>query len=848
MLRAAWKTALAHKTRLALTSLAVVMGVALVAGTLVLTDSLEQEFQGILAQTAGGSDLSVRPAVDETSAATADGLPADLVERTEAVEGVALADPVVRGTAQLIDRAGEPIGEPIGGGGMPALGENAPAQEGMRGLELREGRFPEAAGEVAVDAKIAGSEELALGDTVRYVTTGRGQEAELVGIFGYRSADSLPTTTLTLFDPSTAAEEFSPDGTVDRIDVLVESGADADEVAGRVTAALGDGYEVVTAQQALDEDFAGLGEGLAFISPALLAFGAIALFVGSFIIFNAFSMIVAQRTREIALLRAVGASRVQTFGSIIVEAGVTGLIGGFVGVGAGFGVAVGLRRLLGLFGVDLPDGALALAPRTVVVGVAVGFFVTLLAALLPAVRATRVAPIVALTQVASSRGVTSRTRLIGGGLLALAGLGALANGLLAGGGPVAVVAGAVGTFLGMALLAPVVARPLVWVIGAPIAKAFGLIGHLARENAQRSPARTASMASALMIGLGLVAAVSVVASSLHASFQATLDEVFLMDYRVEPATFAGDPAEVGISRDLQSEIEALPEVGAAGPEQVGFFTFGGTQDAVLAVDAGTVGSFYAFEMVEGSFDTLAGGGIAVSELTAERQGWEIGDAIAADVPSGTVDWEIVGLFDGEAFDANFITDNATFDGLYGRDHVNRLAVTLAAGVTPTDAEPALAAVVEGYPTARLLDNAALGEELSAAVDQLFALVTVLLLLSVLVALFGIVNTLALAVLERTRELGLLRAVGMTRAQVRAMVRWESVMVSVLGGVFGIVVGLAFGWIVGTALAEFGVTQIVVPFAWLAAGLLVAGLAGVLAGVVPARRASRVDVLTAISGE
>lgn len=849
MWRASFKSAIAHKVRLALTSVAVILGVGLVAGTFVLTDSLGRELQAVLAETAGGADLSVRPADAEGEGLSdSPGVETRLVDTVAAVEGVRVADPVVRGTAQLIDRDGQPIGEPLGGGGVPAIGANAPAEEGMRGLELREGRLPERPGEVAVDSDVADSAGFELGDTVRYVTTGAAQEAELVGVVGYGSAGSLAGTTLTLLDRETALEEFGSEGKVDRIDVRLEEGEDVDAAADRVASAVGGDHDVVTAQQALDEDFSGLGEGLGVLEPALLGFGAISLFVGAFIIFNAFSIIVAQRTREIALLRAVGASRWQTFTSIVAEAGLTGVVGGVVGLGAGLGIAVGLRQLLGLFGVDLPDGRLGLEPRTVALAIALGVVVTVAAAFVPAIRATRVPPVVALDEVAGARGRSSRGRWFAGVPLTVAGFAALVAGLLADAGAVAAVAGAVATFLGVTLLAPLFTRPLVSLISWPIVRAVGWTGRLARENAIRNPRRTAAMASALMIGLGLVTAVSVVASSLHASFEETLDEVFLMDFRVEPTTLAGDPAAVGISPRIEDEIAALDEVAAAGPEQVGFLSYHGTEDAVLAVDAAEVTRFYAFDMTQGSFDDLQGGGIAVSESTARRQGWSVGDEIPAEVPTGTVDWEIVGLFDGESFDANLITDNRTFDGFFPREHINRLAVVLEDGVSASEAEPALAAALEPYPTARLLDETALGEELGQAVDQLFALVTVLLLLSVVIALFGIVNTLALAVLERVRELGLLRAVGMTRGQVRAMVRWESVMVAVLGGVLGSVVGVAFGWVLGEALAEFGVTQIVVPVEWLVGGLLVAGLAGVVAGVVPARRAARSDILTALSAE
>jgi putative ABC transport system permease protein len=833
---------LAHKARLALTLVAVTLGVGFVVGTLVLTDGIDEARQVVLAAAAGGSDLAVRPATPGTG-----GVPVELGDVVAGIAGVDVADVVVTGTAQLVGDDGAPIGQPLVGGSTPMLAASAPAREGMRGLELRDGRFPEAGDEVAVDAAVAGAHGFEVGDEIGVVLDGPLERFRLVGIVGFTGGDAVPGTTLTLFEPAAALERLRHDGLADRIDVLATDRAAAGALGEQVRAAVGDAYEVVTAADVVEREYGSLAEGLSFVPVVLLVFAGVALFVGSFTIFNTFSILVAQRTRELALLRAVGASRRQVLASVLGEAALVGLAGGLAGLVAGLAIAAGLRALLSGFGLEVPGGGLRPGPAAALAGLALGLLVTTASATLPAVRATRVPPVAALSDVAAgSPPGRAGPRYGAGAALSLLGVAAILAGLFAGAGAAAVGAGAVATILGITMLSSLVTGPLAWAVGAPLARLAGVRGELARQNATRSPRRTAATASALMIGLGLVATMAILTYSLRASFDRTLEEVFLVDFRVEPTTLAGDPGVTGISREIAPLLAALDDVAVASPERIAFFDYGGHSDALLALDARDVERIYAFPLVDGDLGGLAGGGVAVGERVATDQGWSVGGVVPADVPGrGRVDLEVVAIIGTDLADVNFLVDNATFERLYERNHDNRVAVVLAAGADHEAAAERLRAALEPYPTARLLDAAGLREELVGAVNALLGLVAALLVLSVVIALLGIVNTLALSILERVRELGLLRAIGATRGQVAAIVRWESMVVAVLGGLLGVALGVLFGWLLVRSLADLGVTEFVVPLGWLAGGLAASAVAGILAGIPPARRASRVDVLRAI---
>ncbi|HUH08384.1 MAG TPA: FtsX-like permease family protein [Egibacteraceae bacterium] len=848
MLRATWKSLMGHKLRLAATAISVVLGVGLVSGAYVLTDAMGDAFDGLFGEIVSGVDVSVRgtQAFGQTPGPGAgvtdqrQPVPTSLFAQIKAIDGVAAADFTVEGYAQLIGSDGEPVG----GMGPPTIGVNAPTvPELSTGLEVREGRLPTQPGEIALDAGTAQTQGLEVGDAITVVTTRPAEEQEVVGTVGFGQLDSLMGATLVIFDAETATELFAVDGGYSSVEVAAAPGVDSAALRDRIASVAGAQFEVLTGE-GLAQDLAGeVKQGLGFLTTVLLVFAGVALFVGAFLIANTFSIIVAQRTRELALLRAVGASRRQVLGSVLGEATATGLFGAVLGLLFGFAVAAGLTAVMGAIGVDLPRADLTLRPRTVVVSLIVGVGVTVVAAVAPALRATRVAPVAALQAVAAPPPPTSsRMRIIGGGVLAVIGIALLAAGLFADGGIEVVGAGAVVFLLAVAVLSPLAVRPLMRVIGLP-ARARGAAGELATRNAVRSPSRTASTAAALMIGLALVSFVLILTQSVRA----TADDVIEQAFRAEFVVGVGD-GFTPISPEVADRLEELAEVAVAARQRVGQFRRDGTTQVLGAMPADRIEEVFSIDVIEGSF-AAADNGLVVSDDVAEKEGWSTGDSVDVEFAlTGEQSLPIVGVFDGQGVDVDFMTGLAMYERHF-RDQLDlSVYVRLADGVTVEQARPVLEAAVADFPTARVQDQTDLREQIDQQLNQLLSMIFVLLALSILIALFGIVNTLGLSIYERIRELGLLRAVGMSRRQVRTMVRWEAVLIAVLGAVLGLLVGVVFAWMLTRALADQGITQFAVPGGQLAIAVILAALAGVLAAIVPARRASRIKMLEAISAE
>jgi putative ABC transport system permease protein len=808
-------------------------------------DHMKRSFADVVTQTAGGIDAKVRPegvAADFDSGFSQERptVPADLHDTVLAVEGVAAADPVVTGIAQILGADGQPLG----GMGPPTIGANAPSVPGFGGITVRAGRLPESDGEVAIDAFTVRTQDFAVGDELQLAAGGALEPFRLVGVVGFGDADNLAGATVALFDLDTAVARYSPDGRYDEIDVLAAEGVSAELLAERLAVAVGADYEVVTSQQLIDENTEAIGQVLGVFSTALLVFAGVALFVGVFIIVNTFSIIVAQRVREFALLRAVGASRRQVLGSVLAEAGVIGLLGGVVGLAVGAVLAVGLRAMLAAFGIDLPAEGLVFQARTVVVALIVGLVVTVAAAIAPAVRATRIAPVQALQAAAVPPPAGQGWKRSGfGSLVTLLGVVMLVLGLFGSADITVLGGGAVAVFLGIALLAPLVARPIVWALGWPVARWFGMRGELARENAMRNPRRTASTASALMIGVGLVGFVTIFAASMTAAIGSAIDEVYLLDYDVRSTTFQP------IAGTIADELAALDEVGLAVAQRMGTFTHDGATRFLIGADADRIDQIYALDILEGSLDALLDGGVIVSESAAESQGLAVGDGYPVTFPAtGDATLAVVGVFDGASVDVDYFVDTATYRQYYRGEEVFAVGVRLADSVDLETGQAALDEVLSSYAGVQALDRTAVREQITGQINQLLGLVYGLLALAVVIAFFGIVNTLALSVFERVREIGLLRAVGMTRGQVKAMVRWESMLIAVLGVVLGLAVGAFFGWLLVQALQDQFALRFVFPTGQLLAAVVIAGLAGVVAGVLPARRAARVDMLAAIATE
>jgi putative ABC transport system permease protein len=850
MWRAVVKSLLARKLRLLLTALSIVLGIGFVAGTFVLTDTMNRAFDELFATTTADVDVVVRAtSAFEAEAGNPGGsgnisrnpIPDDVLPVVQEVPGVGSAYGGVLGYAQMVDPE---TGEAIGGFGPPTIGVNW--QEGSSVLVLRSGEPPAASDDVVIDAATARSHDLSVGETIQILFEGPPEEFTITGIAGFGEADNLAGATLAAFETGTAQRILGREGVFDEISVEAEEGVAPTALRARIAEVIPDRVEAVTASTVADEQAEALQEGLGFFRIGLLVFAFIALFVGSFIIFNTFSIIVAQRTRELALLRALGASRRQVMTSVITEAFLTGLIASIVGIVAGIGIALGLQLLLEAFGIDLPSTTTQLQPRTIIVSIVVGTLVTVFAAVLPARRASRVAPVEALRDVQQhevGRGL-GRRAILGTAVMGL-GIAALLYGLFATPSNAAALvgAGAAATFIGVAMLSPLIARPLAAAIGAPL-RSFGVQGKLGRENAKRNPRRTASTAAALMIGLGLVAMVAILSASLKASLDRALTDTLKADFTLTTSSFTM------FSPDVAGRVGDLPEVGAVSEFRSSPFRVGDATGFLTAVDPTTIEEVATLDVSAGSTEALVPDTVLVYKDQADERGWTVGDSVpAAFAAVGAHPLEIVGIFDeNRLVGSDYVISLETYEDVFPEQLDTFVLVKGAEGVPIDEVRRSVTRAVEPFSNIEVQDQAEFREQQAGFINQLLGLVTALLAMAILIALFGIVNTLGLSIFERTRELGLLRAIGMGRRQVRWMIRWESVIIAVIGAVLGLAIGVFFGWALQQALEPEGVTELAIPTGQLLIYLVFAALAGVLAAIWPARRAARLDVLQAIAYE
>lgn len=845
MWRTTWRNLLAHKLRLALSGLAIVLGVAFVVGTLIFTDTLSKTFNDLFETTSADVNVSRAAAFDQGLAGTGAGgtatyVPETLVDEIADVDGVAAVEGYVQAEGVYILDAD---GEALDTGGAPGLGVSWNTEESVSPVTLVDGRAVTGPGEVMIDTNAAEATGYRVGDTVALLTPGPRIEAELVGTFRFGDEGGLAGATLTAFDTATAQELLTAAGQFTGIGVAAEPGVDAGEMAERVAATVGDDYDVRTATEEAESLASEFSEALQFFNIFLLVFAGIALFVGTFIILNTFSMLVAQRTQELALLRALGASKGQVTRSVLGEALAVGVVGSVVGLAAGYGIAAGLRALFGSFGLTL-DGDLVLALDTVLWGLVVGILVTLVAAYVPARRAAGMPPVAAMRDdvVSVQRGLRRRTAL--GAVLAVVGIAALVGGTLSEDGGTAaslVGLGALALILGATALSPVLARPFLQGVGAVLPRIWGTTGRLARENAVRNPRRTAATASALMIGLALVSAFSIIGASTNASIEKLVAGSVRADFVVSSAV------QVPFSGEVAARLAEIDDVATVMPLRFGQAQLDGETAFLSAVDPGSLDRSIGLTFVDGSADALGEDGLLVDESTADGRGWAVGDTVDVLTVDGREQELVVGgVFESNQVVGSTVVSLDTLTGAGGIALDRFLFVGLDDGVSPADVRPQLEEVTAAYPVVDLKDRGEFSDEQEASVDQLLLLINAMLVLSVIIAALGIVNTLAMSVIERTREIGLLRAVGLSRTQLRRMVRLEAVLISVYGAVLGLVLGTLFGVALSRALSDQGITELVVPLPRLAVFLLVAALIGVLAAVGPARRAARLPVLESIA--
>jgi putative ABC transport system permease protein len=839
MFRLALANALAHRSRLALTWLAVALGVAFAAGSLVLTDTSSRLLDEQFRTTAAGVDLTVRGAAAFDAAmgveVQRDPLPADLADRVAATPGVDRVRAAASGPGQVqVDgQAVEPAGPTI-------LGSWAEAP--FTAYRLRAGHAP-GDGEVVLDAATAAEHGIALGDTVTVSATASAQ-LRVVGLTGVGDGDGLANSTVVLVDLPTAQTLLDLGAGVTSVDVLAADGVAVADLRGDLAAALGEDYAVANAQDAAAASADAAKESIDYLRIVLLALAAAGLVVGAFLIANTFGIVLTQRARELALLRAAGATGRQVFTSVLVEALLVGVTGAAGGTAAGVGAAYALRGLAAGAGLALPDGPLTVTGRTIVIGLAAGILITLLAVLGPARRAARTAPVEAMRASAPAPVRPGRSRLITGwaalglGIVQLVAAAVLRD--IAG-----VAVGAVLLLAGLIVLAPVLTPPLAQAVGRPLT-GLGVPGRLARESTVRNPRRTAATAMALALGLALIGFVTVLGSSVKA-MGATSGEAITADLLVQSSR---DEMLGGLSPEVAARIGARPEVAAVSAVRYGHWLDAGMTSALTAVDPATLPDVADIAMTAGDLAAVEEGGIVLADNVARERGLRVGDDLAMTFPrDGEQRLRVVGLMADEsarALSTSYVISLDTYAQHYSENVDATVYVALADGADPAEARTALRAAVGDFPNAEVLDQAEAAAGRAAAVDQVLGLITVLLGFAVLIALLGITNTLALSIVERTREIGLLRAVGMTRAQLSGMVRAEAVLIAAVAAVVGTVLGLGLAAATLAGLSADAPLTIRVPVVQLLAVMGAAVLAGLAAGLLPARRAARLDVLTAIA--
>ena len=849
MIRATVKSLLARKLRLLLTAFAIVLGVGFTAGTFVLTDTALKSFDDLFGSVYNGTDVVVQGhqafAPGEGGGGGGGGgsernpIPETMLATVRAVDGVAAADGDVAGFAQIIDPV---TGKVIQNGGAPTIGNSW--NPDVTSLEVASGSPPSGSDQVAVDAATAKDHDLAVGDRLKVVTPTGANLFTLSGTVRFASSDSLLGATLAIFDLPTAQKVLDREGVFDHIYVRSASGVSAGQLAARINDAIPSGFRAITAASAASQQQQQVNQGLGFLRTGLLVFGFVALFVGAFIIFNTFNIVVTQRSRELALFRALGASRRQVMGSVLIESSIVGLVASIAGVLLGVLLAIGLKALLAGLGLKLPPTTLVVAPRTIILSLILGTSITVVAAVSPARRASRVAPVEALRET-SAPSASIRRRVIVGGLITAAGVALLVTGLFGhvSSAGLVVGAGAAFTFTGVAMLSPLVARPLSTAIGRPFRRRIS--GRLGSENANRNPRRTASTAAALMIGLGLVTFVAVFAASLKASATAQLDRVLAADLTLSSSQFA--PFSPQLAKDLSKD----PDFSVVSPFRQAEAKVRASTTFVTAVDPATIGRVANIEMDAGSLEALSGSGsVIVSRTEAASKGWAVGDTVPMEfAKTGTQELTVVGTFEPNGLLNDYAISLDTFDANVAQQLDQAVFLKVAPGVSLGQAKANVNSLLRrSYPSVQAQDQQGFKQQELSSIDQFFAIVYVLLFLSVLISLFGIVNTLGLSIYERVRELGLLRAVGRSRRQVKRMIRVEAVIIAVLGAVLGLVVGILFGWAMQRALSALGIDHLSIPAGQLIGMLIVAALLGVVAAIWPARRAAKLNVLEAIAYE
>ncbi|MFF2964329.1 ABC transporter permease [Streptomyces sp. NPDC057963] len=838
----------ARKRRFAGTFVAVLLGVAFLTGTLVMGDTLRASFDTMFGNATAGTDAVVRGSHAVTVAGESQGtrqpVSTALVERIEQTPGVAAAAPDIQGAGQLIGSDGRPIG----GQGPPTLAGNWIDDPKLNPYRLAEGRAPSAPGEVVVNRGAADRGGLGIGDTT-VLRTPDPVRVTIVGLATFGGQDGMGQVTYTALTRADAEKYLTPKpGEASAIQVRAGPGTSQRELVEALRPVLPKGVEAVTGQAAAAENRDMIsGAFLGLFTTLLLVFSGIVLLVATFSIHNTFAIVVAQRTRENALLRALGATRRQVVASTLVEASAVGVVASAAGLAGGIGIAAGLRALFPAVGFPFPEGALVIGAASLLLPLAVGVVVCLGSALLPAVRAGRTAPLAALRESAVDDPAASRTRALVGLVLLVASLGAVLTGGSADPSAWLSAAGAVSALAAFVVLGPVASSYAVRLLGAPLDRLRGVPGRLARRNALRSPRRTASTATALMIGVAVVCLFTVFGASLKATMNRTVDRSFAGDVAISAPAFGAGGS--GLSPRLAPAVDRLPEVATAVGLGKGVAEVDGAGRALTVTDPAALGGVFDLGRIEGSLKGLGANGIAVSGTEAGKRGLHTGSTARLTFTDGTrQDFTVRAVYDRSELAGDYVITRQAWAPHRAQDSDSLIAVSFKPGVSTADGKAAVVKTAAAYGNPDVQTRGEYAQSSAGGIDMMLTLVYALLALAVLIALLGIANTLTLALHERTRELGLLRALGQTRSQLRSMVRWESVLVAAFGTAGGLLLGGFLGRVLVKASAGATDFSFVLPPLRLLVVALVGIAAGALAGWRPARRAARLDVLRAISAE
>ncbi|MFL6073386.1 MAG: ABC transporter permease [Mycobacteriales bacterium] len=836
MFRATLKSLLSRKLRLMLSGIAVILGVSFVSGAFVLTDGMGKSFDQLFSQINQKVSVVVQPKdPDKENRIDRPSVPASTLDKVRQVDGVAAVAPQVSGQAAIVDKHNKTISS----FGPPRMGYNWDTEDSLRQPNiLAGGHAPRGPDQIVVNGFVSDKTGYKVGDTAEVLVAGKpAHRYQIVGVAEYPGGKpSLAGEQSIWFDTATAKSLFDREDSYTQISLKAAPGVSDATLRDRVARVLPTGVEAKTSKQIADDQSSQVKKGLSFFNIALQVFAAVALFVGLFLIFNTFTMLIAQRTRELALFRALGASRRQVNRSVLFEAAVVGFMSSALGLGVGIGLAKLLQWVMNQLSKSKLAMPTVIEARTVIVAFAVGIGVTVLAAMAPAIKASRVPPVAALRDAATPDRPLGRLTAIGGAVL-LIGIAGVGWGLF-GSAPLLVLGlSCLVTFLGVALMSPLMSRPVAGGLGRLFA--WRTPGKLGRRNSVRNPRRTAATAASLMIGLALVSAVGVFGASIKKTINKVTANTVAADYVV-------DGGELGIPADALQKVKDAPHVTAVVPMYQGVVKVNGNTRFVTTFPSSAMGSMVTLQAKEGSM-TLSPGHFLVGENTAKKNHWHPGSTVRIEAAKATSTYTVAGVYKENPLAGNYLFENSLTKS-FDRPIISAGLAKLSSGQNADKDKGAVEDALNAYPNVSVSTQSEFAGQATSQIDQLVMMINILLALSLIIALLGIINTLALSVIERTRELGLLRAVGLGRWQTIRMVTVEAVVVALFGAVLGVVVGIGFGVALQHAAAGSGITELAFPTGSLVVYLVLAAIGGVIAAFGPSLRAARLNVLRAIAYE